>query len=120
LVLVTRRVLLVWKTTLLLVLFRDAGLLLAEAALEGAKVCFAIRLQTIDNKYLLVQPINLRLTTRKRNTSITRRKTKVYILGAFLPEIPRLYLRTPYFSIDYRTNFIRGINKETVVIVFKE
>jgi hypothetical protein len=44
LALVTRRVLLVWKTILLLALFRNAGLLSAEAALEGAKVCFAIRL----------------------------------------------------------------------------
>jgi hypothetical protein len=44
LVLVAKGVLLVWKTTLLLVFFRDAGLLLAETALEGAKVRFAIRL----------------------------------------------------------------------------
>jgi hypothetical protein len=44
LALVARGVLLVWKTTLLLALFRDAGLLLVEATLEGAKVCFAIKL----------------------------------------------------------------------------
>jgi hypothetical protein len=44
LALVAKRVLLVWKTTLLLALFSDAGLLLAEAALERAKVCFVIRL----------------------------------------------------------------------------
>jgi hypothetical protein len=44
LALVARRVLLVWKTTLLLALFRDMGLLLAEAVFEGAKVRFAIRL----------------------------------------------------------------------------
>jgi hypothetical protein len=44
LVLAARGVLLVWKTTLVLVLFRDAGLPSAEVVLEGAKVCFAIRL----------------------------------------------------------------------------
>jgi hypothetical protein len=120
LVLAARGVLLVWKTTLLPALFRNAGLLSAEAALEGAKVRFAIRLQTIDNRYLLVQRINPKPTARRRNTSIARRKTKVYILGALLLEVPRLRLRTLYFSTDCRTNPTRGIDKETVAIVFKE
>jgi hypothetical protein len=44
LVLAARRVLLIWKTTLLLALFRDAGLLSAEVAFERAKIYFAIRL----------------------------------------------------------------------------
>jgi hypothetical protein len=120
LVLVARRVLLVWKTTLLPALFRDAGLPLAEAALEGAKIYFAIRLQTIDNRHLLVWRINLRPTARGQNTSIARRKTKIQVLGALLPEVPRPCLRTPHFSTDCRTNLTRGIDKETAAIVFKE
>jgi hypothetical protein len=120
LVLAIRWVLLVWKTTLLLVLFRDAGLLSAETTLEGAKIRFAIRLQTVDNKYPLVRRINLRLIIKGRNTSITRRKTKIYILRTFLLEVLCLRLRTLYFSTDYKTNPTRKIDKETVVIVFKE
>jgi hypothetical protein len=120
LVLVTKKVLLVWKTTLLLVLFRSAGLLLAEIILEKAKVRLAIRLQIINDRYLLVRRINLRLAARGRNTSIARKRTKIYILRVFLQEIPYLRLRTLYFSIDYRTNLTRRIDKKTVVIVFKE
>jgi hypothetical protein len=120
LALVTKRVLLVWKTTLLPTLFRDAGLLLAETALKRAKVRFAIRLQTINNRYPLVQHINLRFTVRGRNINIARRKTKIYILRVFLLEIPRLYLQTLYFSMDYRTNPTRRINKKTAAIIFKE
>jgi hypothetical protein len=79
-----------------------------------------IRLQTIDDRYPLVRYINPRLTARKRNTSIARRKTKVQVLGILLPEVPRLCLRTPHFSIDYRTNPTRGVDKETTIVVFKE
>jgi hypothetical protein len=120
LALAARGVLPVWKTTLLPALFRDVGLLSAEAALEGAKVRFAIRLQTIDDRHPLVRRINPRLTARGRNTSIAGRKTKVQALGALFQEIPRPRLRTPYFSTDCRTNLTRGIDKETAVIVFKE
>jgi hypothetical protein len=44
LALVARRVLLVWKTILLLALFRNTELPSTETALEGAKVRFAISL----------------------------------------------------------------------------
>jgi hypothetical protein len=54
LVLAARRILLVWKTILLLTFFRDAGLLSVETTLKGAKVRFAIRLQIIDNRHPLV------------------------------------------------------------------
>jgi hypothetical protein len=74
----------------------------------------------MDNRYPLVQYINLRPAARKQYTNIARRKTKIYILRVFLLKVPRLYLQTLYFSIDYRTNPTRGIDKETAVIVFKE
>jgi hypothetical protein len=74
----------------------------------------------MDDRYLLVQYSNPRLAARGRNTSIARRRTKVYILGALLPEVPRLRLQTPYFSTDCKTNPTRGIDKETAAIVFKE
>jgi hypothetical protein len=120
LALATRGVFLVWKTTLLPVLFRDAGLPSAETTLEGAKVRFAIRLQTIDDRHLLVQCINLRLTARGRNISIARKKIKVYILGTLFLEVPRLRLRTLYFSTDCRTNPTKRIDKKTIAIVFKK
>jgi hypothetical protein len=120
LALAARGVLLVWKTILLLALFRDTGLPLAETALKGAKIRFAIRLQTMDDRHPLIQRINLRLTARGRNTSIAGRKTKMQVLGALFLEVPRLCLRTPYFSTDCMTNPTRGVDKETAAIVFKE
>ena len=49
LTLAARGVLPVWRTTPNVTLFRDSGLLSTMAALEEAKLCFAIRLQIVDN-----------------------------------------------------------------------
>ena len=50
----SREVLPVWRTTPTTTLFRDAGRPSGAAALEEAKLRFAVRLQTIDNEHLLV------------------------------------------------------------------
>jgi len=55
--LAARGVLLVWRTTPTVTLFRDSGLLSSMAALKESKLRFAIRLQTVDDQHLLVKRI---------------------------------------------------------------
>jgi len=71
------RVLPVWRTMPLATLFRDSGLPSAEVALEEAKARFAIRLQTIDSAYPLVQRIEPPATERGRTAGERKAITKV-------------------------------------------
>src|SRR5436190_24018815 len=78
LTLAARGVLPVWRTTPNFTLFRDSGLPSAMAALEEAKLRFAMRLQTVDNQHPLVRCITPPMNTRRRGAG-TRQcpKTKV-------------------------------------------
>src|SRR5436190_22869953 len=89
LTLATRGVLPVWRTTPNVTLFWDLGLPSAMAALEEAKLRFAMRLQTIDNQHPLVRHITPPMCTRRRGAGSRQRpKTKVQRLGVLLPSIP--------------------------------
>ncbi|TVY87991.1 hypothetical protein LAWI1_G004457 [Lachnellula willkommii] len=57
LTLAARGVLLVWRTTPIVMLFRDAGLLSAAAALKEAKLQFIMRLKTINPDYPLAEEL---------------------------------------------------------------
>lgn len=120
-VLGARGVLPVWRTTPLPTLLRDAGLPSGEAALEEAKVRFAMRLQTVDKDHPLTRRISPPRIRRGRSAgSIMRPKTKVQDLGTLLPSIPRPVLRMPHFSPGCRTDPTGGVDKETASKQFKE
>jgi hypothetical protein len=67
LALAARGVLLVWRTTPIATLFRDAGLLSAKTVLEEAKLRFVIRLRIIDERHPLVRRITPPTNQRGRN-----------------------------------------------------
>jgi hypothetical protein len=95
----TREVLPVWRTTPTTTLFRDAGLPSGAAALEEAKLRFAVRLQTIDAEHPLVRRIATPTIRRGRGAGTQQRpKTKVQRLGALLPSTPRPAL-APHTSL---------------------
>jgi hypothetical protein len=111
----------VWRTTPTTTLFRDAGLLLGAAALEEAKLRFAVRLQTIDAEYLLVRRIATSIIRRGRGAGTRQRpKTKVQRLGALLLSTPRPALAPPHFSPDCRTDPTKGVKKEEAAKAFKK
>lgn len=116
-----RGVLPVWKTTPTVTLFRDSGLPSAMAALEEAKLRFAMRLQTIDNEHPLVRRITPPIIQRGRGAGTRQRpKTKVQRLGTLFPSVPRPVLATPHFTAGCRTDPTGGIDKETASRAFKE
>jgi hypothetical protein len=110
----------VWRTTPTVTLFRDAGLPSAEVALEEAKLRFAMRLRTIDERHPLVRRITPPTNLRGRNAGAQQRlRTKVQRLGVLLPSVPRLILRPPHFTTGCRTNPTRGLDKKTAAAEFK-
>ena len=119
--LAAKGVLPVWRTTPTITLYRDAGLPSAMAALEEAKLRFAMRLRTIDNGHPLVRRITPPMIAKGRGTGTRQRpKTKVQRLGALLPEIPRPILSPPHFSPNCGTDPTGGIDKETAAAAFKK
>ena len=121
LTLAARGVLPVWRTTPNVTLFRDSGLPSAMAALEEAKIRFAIRLQTVDDQHPLVRRITPPMNTRGRSAGTRQRpKTKVQRLGALLPRVPRPTLRAPHFTTGCRTDPTGGLDKKTASAKFKK
>src|SRR5436190_13541313 len=121
LTLAARGVLPVWRTTPNVTLFWDSGLPSAMAALEEAKLRFAIRLQTVDNQHPLVRRITPLMCTRGRGAGSRQRpKTKVQRLGALLPSVPRPTLRAPHFTAGCRTDLTGGLDKKTASAKFKK
>jgi ribonuclease HI len=120
LTLAARGVLPVWRTTPTAALFRDGGLPSATAALEEAKLRFALRLQTVDNSHPLAGRISPPLITRGRTTgALQRPKTKVQRLGALLPPVPRPQLTLPHYTPGCRTDPTQGVDKETAARAFQ-
>jgi len=119
--LAARGVLPVWKTTPNVTLLRDAGLPSAEAALEEAKLRFALRLQTIDEQHPLIRRMTPPMIDRGRGRG-TRQiaKTKVERAAALLPSIPRPKLRPPHFSPGCRTNPTLGLDKKKAAEAFNK
>ena len=111
----------VWRTTPTATLFRDAGLPSGAAALEEAKLRFAVRLQTIDAEHPLVRRIATPTIRRGRGAG-TRQcpKTKVQRLGALLPSTPRPALAPPHFSPDCRTDPTKGVKKKEAAKAFEK
>ena len=121
LALAARGVLPVWRTTPTVTLFRDSGLPSAMAALEEAKVRFAVRLQTVDNQHPLVRRITPPMIRRGREAGTRQSpKTKVQCLGALLPSVPRPQLAIPHYTAGCRTDPTGGLDKETASRAFKE
>jgi hypothetical protein len=121
LTLAAQGVLPVWRTTPNVTLFRDLGLPSAMAALEEAKLRFAMRLQTVDDQHLLVRRITPPMNTRGRSASTRQRpKTKVQRLGALLPRVPQPTLRAPHFTTGCRTDPTGGLDKKTASAKFKK
>src|SRR5438045_6646674 len=121
LTLAARGVLPVWRTTPNVTLFRDSGLPLAMAALEEAKLRFAMRLQTVDNQHPLVRCITPPMCTHGRGAGSRQHpKTKVQRLGTLLPSIPQPKLREPHFTNGCRTDPTGGLNKKTTSAKFKK
>lgn len=118
--LAARGVLPVWRTTPTVTLFRDAGLPSAVAALEEAKLRFAMRLQTVDEGHPLVKRITPPQIVRGRGAGSRQRpKTKVQRLGTLLPSVPRPKLAAPHFSPHCRTDPTEGLDKKTASDNFK-
>ena len=91
------------------------------AALEEAKIRFAIRLQTVDKQHPLVRRITPPMNTRGRGAGTRQRpKTKVQRLGALLPRIPRPTLRAPHYTTSCRTDPTSGLDKKTASAKFKK
>ena len=121
LTLAAKGVLPVWRTTPTVTLFRDSGLPSAMAALEEAKLRFAMRLQTVDQAHPLVRRIETPLIVRGRGARLRQiPRTKVQRLGVILPSIPRPKLTMPHFSAGCRTDPTEGLDKKTASQNFKQ
>lgn len=121
LALAARGVLPVWKTTPTVTLFRDSGLPSAMAALEEAKLRFAMRLQTLDKQHPLVPRIRPPMIIRGIGAGTRQRpKTKVQRLGTLLPATIRPILVPPHYSPGCRTDPTHGVSKEKASAAFKE
>jgi hypothetical protein len=120
LALAARGVLPVWRTTPTITLFWDSGLPSAMAALEEAKLQFAMRLQTVDANHPLVGRINPLQTVRGRGArSQQHSRTKVQQLRTLLPPVPRLRLMPPHFTTGSRTDPTSGLDKKSSSTKFK-
>jgi len=110
----------VWRTTPTVTLFRDSGLPSAFAALEDAKLRFAMRLQTIDEDHPLVRRLPCHVIAAGKDAGKTSNpKTKVQALGLLFPGIPRPKILEPHFSPGCRTDPTEGSDKETASKAFK-
>ena len=119
--LAARGVLPVWKTTPNITLLRDAGLPSAEAALEEARLRFALRLQTVDEQHPLVRRMQPPMITRGRGTgSRQAAKTKVERAATCLASVPRPKLRPPHFSPGCRTDPTLGMKKKKAAEAFNK
>ena len=120
LALAARGVLPVWRTTPTVTLFRDSGIPSAMAALEEAKLRFAMRLQTVDVNHPLVGRITPPQIIRGRGAGTQQRpKTKVQRLGTLLPSTPRPRLTPPHYTAGCRTDPTGGLDKEMASNNFK-
>jgi ribonuclease HI len=120
LTLAIRGVLPVWRTTPVPALFRDAGLPSAMAALEDAKLRFALRLSTVDESHPLVRRITPPLIVRGRGAGTRQRaKTKVQLLGALLPVTTRPRLVPPHYTPGCREDPTRGVDKAAAAAAFR-
>src|SRR5271168_2946697 len=91
------------------------------AALEEAKLHFAMRLQTVDNQHPLVRRITPLMNTCGRAAGTRQRpKTKVQRLGALLPRVPQPTLHTLHFMTGCRTDPTGGLDKKTASAKFKK
>ncbi|KAF7566119.1 Dimer-Tnp-hAT domain containing protein [Pyrenophora tritici-repentis] len=114
-----RGILPAWKTTPTAVLFRDAGLLSAAAALEEAKLRFATHLRTIDADHPLTRRTLVHTVNRGVKTGQPQRvKTKVQQMASLLPEILRTTLTAPHYSTGCRIDPTLGIDKKAAAKAF--
>ncbi len=110
-----------WRTTPTATLFRDAGLLSAQAALEKAKLRFATHLRTIDADHPLTRRTAVQLVNRGVKTGRPQRvQTKVQQIAALLSEIPRTTLSAPHYSKGCRTDPTFGLDKTTAAKAFNK
>jgi hypothetical protein len=91
------------------------------AALEEAKLHFAICLQTVDDQHPLVRHITPPMITRRRGTGSGQRpKTKIQRLGILFPSVPRPKLRPPHFTARCRADPTGGLDKKIASADFKK
>lgn len=114
LMLAIRGVLPVYRTTPSPTLFRDSGLPSASAALEEARLRFALRLRTVDAQHPLACRITPPMIAKGRGTGTRQRpKTKVQFLGTLFPQVPRPELAPPHYSPGCRADPTGGVDKQT-------
>ena len=91
------------------------------AALEEAKLRFAMRLQTVDSDHPLVKRIPPPRILRGRGAgTLQRARTKVQRIGRLLPGIPRPKLVPPHFTPGCRTDPTGGLDKKAASDAFKK
>ncbi|ESZ98981.1 hypothetical protein SBOR_0639 [Sclerotinia borealis F-4128] len=89
------------------------------AALEEAKLRFALRLQSVDADHPLTKRIEPPMITHGRGTGTKQRaKTKVQRLGLLVPPIPRPTLEPPRYTTGCRIDPTEGIDKKTAAKAF--
>lgn len=115
-----RGILPAWRTTPIAILFRDSGIPSAEVALEEAKLRFALRLRTVDDRHPLTARTVTPIIPRGRGAGTQRPKTKVQRIGALLPEVPRPILAPPHYSPGCREDPTGGLSKEEAAKAFKD
>ncbi|ESZ89587.1 hypothetical protein SBOR_10028 [Sclerotinia borealis F-4128] len=108
-----------WKTTPVTALYCETGLPSAMAALEEAKLRFALRLQSVDATHPLTKRIEPPIIIKRRDTGTRQRtKTKVQRLGLLVPPIPKPTLKPPRYTTSYRIDPTEGIDKKTAAKAF--
>ena len=118
--LAARGVLPAWRTTPNTAILRETGLPSGIAALEEAKLRFALHLQAVDAAHPLAK--RSKTDTILQGLKIgqpQRPRTKVQIVGRILPEAPRPILAAPHYSEGCRTDPTNGQDKETAAKAFK-
>lgn len=102
----------VWRTTPVTAMFRDAGLPMAEDALEEARYRFGHRLRSADRRNPIVARITGRDIIRGRGAGGTQRLRTALQHAANKIEIPqRPILREPRFTPGCRIDPTRGLTK---------
>ena len=120
LALAAKGVLPVYRTTPTTVLFREAGLPSGHVALENAKLCFAVHLQTVDHSHPLAQ--RMKLPTIQRGTGAggpQQPRTKVQRLGGLLQPVPRPLLVPPHYTPGCGVDPTGGLEKKVAAENFK-
>lgn len=102
-----------WRTTPTAVVYRDAGLPTAQAALDQALYRFAYRLRMVDRQHPLARWTELERIARGRGVGgYQRSKTKVQWVARMLSSVQRPKLVPPRYPPGSRSEPTDGLTKE--------